>query len=88
MNMNTINHHAIIHTIKGLPAEALPELAEFINFLKFKMNMPQVENKKKPSDFLMSIADLGASDEDDISERAEEILSREISSVNGWTIKE
>ncbi|MDM8517604.1 hypothetical protein QUF76_15515 [Desulfobacterales bacterium HSG16] len=53
------------------------------------MNLPQpVEKKKKSSDYLMSISDLGISDEDDISERADEILSREINPVNGWTIKE
>ncbi len=84
--MNTINHQTIIQAVKELPAEALPELAEFINFLESKMNSLQTDGKKKKSsDFLMSIAGLGASDEDDISEKNEDILSREINSVSGWT---
>ncbi len=67
MNMD---HNELIRTIKGLPEEALPELANFIDFLQFKMNLPKTaEKRNKSSAFLLSIAGLGASDEDDISER-------------------
>jgi hypothetical protein len=37
---------------------------------------------------LFSIADLGAADEDDISERDEEILANEVDSIRGWGLKQ
>lgn len=42
--------------------------------------------KKKLSDveFLYAIAGIGASDEDDISERDEEILESEVDPIRGW----
>lgn len=85
--MEAINQNKLIRAIRGLPKEALPELANFVDFLQFKMNLPKTVEKRKPSEFLLSIADLGTSEENDISERNEEILNREINSLSGWTIK-
>jgi hypothetical protein len=39
------------------------------------------------SAFLLSIAKLGNSGQGDIAERDEEILSSEIDSIRGWTLK-
>jgi predicted transcriptional regulator len=44
------------------------------------------QKKKKMSDveFLFAIAGLGESDEDDVSERDEEILASEVDPIRGW----
>jgi hypothetical protein len=49
---------------------------------------PAPQQKKKMSDveFLLSIAGLGASDEDDVSERNKEILASEVGAIRGWHV--
>jgi hypothetical protein len=42
---------------------------------------------QKNSDFLMAIAGLGSSNQQDISERDEEILRDEIHPIHGWNLK-
>ena len=39
------------------------------------------------SSFLLSIAKLGSSNQGDIAERDEEILTSEIDQIRGWTLK-
>jgi hypothetical protein len=39
------------------------------------------------SSFLLSIAKLGSSEQGDIAERDEEILSSEVDQTRGWTLK-
>ena len=60
--------------IDELPVEALPELATFIDYLRFKVTPPRPSTEAETpqgsgSAFLLSIAGLGAAAEDDISER-------------------
>ena len=79
--------------INELPAEVLPELANFIEYLRFKVNPPEPSSQAEMqedsgSTFLLSIAGLGTSDEDDLSERDEEILATEIDPVRGWGLKQ
>jgi hypothetical protein len=83
----------LIKAINELPAEALPELVNFIEYLRFKVSPPValVETQMQASSgstFLVSIAGLGASEEDDISERDEEILASEIDPIRGWGLKQ
>jgi hypothetical protein len=49
---------------------------------------PASQQKKKMSgvEFLLSIAGLGVSDEDDVSERDEEILASEVNPIRGWHV--
>lgn len=80
-------------TINELPAEFLPELVNFIEYLRFKINpsaasLKPIMPESSGSSFLLSIAGIGASDEDDISERDEEILANEIDPIRGWSLKQ
>lgn len=83
----------LIKAVNDLPIEALPELANFLEYLRYKVS-PAVSVEETQaqatsgSAFLISIAGLGASEEDDISERDEEILANEIDSIRGWGLKQ
>ncbi|MEE3718191.1 hypothetical protein V2H45_15735 [Tumidithrix elongata RA019] len=75
----------LIQAIQELPSEVLPELASFVEYLKFKSTLPKL--KSPSSSFLLGIAGLGSSGESDISDRDEEILAKEVSPLQGWSIK-
>lgn len=79
MNYRPPTREQLSQAIDELPSEALPELANFIEYLRFKVNSFQdsVKTEPKSNGFLMSIAGLGESEETDLSERDEEILASE-----------
>jgi len=88
-----LTHQQLIKAIEELPSESLNELSSFIEYLRFKMNLNDSSHGVKAgvtsgSDFLLNIAGIGYSDENDISERDEEILTKEINHVHGWNLKE
>jgi|688.fasta_scaffold38788_4 hypothetical protein len=85
INTPKIERKQIIESINNLPDNNLVELAMFIDYLRYKSTQSQ-ELQETNSSFLLSIAGLGASGETDISERDEEILQTEITSIQGWTI--
>jgi hypothetical protein len=91
MDTLTPEHQQIVQAIQHLPTEVLPELANFIEYLRYKItrSASSEKNLEAPSGstFLLSIAGLGASVEDDLSERDEEILASEINSIHGWSLK-
>jgi len=75
--------------IEELPPEILPELANFLEYLRFKINHAPVTatdagQTMSGSAFLLSIAGLDSSDEVNLAERDEEILANEIDPVRGW----
>ena len=85
-------HQQIIKAIENLPSEALPELANFLEYLHYKnaRTTSSLETKVEAnsgSPFLLSIAGLGACVEDNLSERDEQILADEIDPVRGWNSK-
>lgn len=92
MDALSVNRQKIIKVIENLPNEALLELASFVEYLHYKatrrisVSEPKVE-ENPGSAFLLSIAGLGASAEDDVSERDEDILATEIEPVYGWSVK-
>ena len=93
MDTPIFTHQQLAKAINELPAEVLPELATFIDYLRFKVTSPTPLSEadtleSSGSAFLLSIADLGVADEDDISERDEEILANEIDSIRGWGLKQ
>ena len=93
MNTNISVRQQLTKAIDELPAEVLPELVNFIEYLRFKINPPVSLSEPDTqttsgSAFLFSIAELGASDEDDLSERDEEILVNEIDPIRGWGLKQ
>jgi len=77
-------------TIEELPGEMLPELANFLNYLRFKSQlekMPAMPVTSAQDNFLLAIAGLGSSEETDLSERDEEILAKEVHPLYGWTLR-
>ncbi len=78
----------LIQNIEELPGEVLPELANFIHYLHFKSQFRKPPPAPVTSNnFLLAIAGLGSCEEDDLSERDEEILAKEINPLSGWTLK-
>lgn len=86
MDTLTTDRQKLIEVINALPDEKLIELASFVEYLQYKSTrQKEVDNHK--SSFLMSIAGLGASTENNISECDEDILKNEIDPVRGWGLK-
>ena len=85
MNTLTPDRGQLIKAINKLPVDVLPELADYLAYLQFKIkSVAKPEKAKQKSEFLLSIAGLGEAEED-LSERDEEILSEEIDPVRGWS---
>jgi len=80
----------LIEVVNKLPPEALPELANFLSYLQFKVeSAPHPQSAAQAasgSEFLLSIAGLGTADEH-LSEQDEEILAEEIDPVRGWSFE-
>jgi hypothetical protein len=70
--MGRIIHQQIIEAIQELPSKSLPELASFIEYLRFK-NASIPLARSPGSSFLLGIAGLGSTVESDLAERDEEI---------------
>jgi hypothetical protein len=86
MNKSPVERQKLIEAVNTLPSEVLPELAGFLDYLHYK-SAQQPQPAPQPSDFLMAIAGLGSSNQQDIAERDEEILRDEIHPVYGWNLK-
>ena len=86
MNSTTVERQKLIEAVNNLPDEALVELASFIDYLCYK-TCQQREPDNNATSFLLSVAGLGNSGEQDISEQDEEILRNEIDPVYGWNLK-
>jgi hypothetical protein len=77
--------------INELPAEALPDVAYFLEYLQSRSSLasslPVAEMKERTGrEFLLAITGLGSSEETDLSERVEEVLANEIDPIRGWTL--
>lgn len=84
MNPATIARRQLIDVINSLPSEVLPELANYLAYIQFKISQPeQTENQASGSSFLLSIAGLGEAEEN-LSQCDEDILQQEIDPVRGW----
>ncbi len=86
MNRTIIERQQILEAVNDLPDEALLELAGFLNYLRYKSAQPR-EITHNSSNFLVAVAGLGHSGQQDISERDEEILLHEVDPVYGWNLK-
>ena len=82
MNTLTPTRQQIIDLLDNLPEDTFSELVSFIGYLRYKA----VETETPHNSFLLSIAGLGASNEEDISDRDEEILASEVNPIRGWSI--
>ena len=88
MNGNTVERQKIIDAVSTLPDEILPELSTFIDYLRHKSSIQPKEPSSNHANFLTSVAGLGSSGQQDISEHDEEILRNEITPVYGWNLKQ
>ena len=89
MNILEPTRQELQEVIEELPPEILPELANFLEYLRFKIDHALVtsngaEQTMSGSAFLLSSAGLGTSEEVDLAQRDEEILATEIDPVRGW----
>jgi len=75
----------LIESIRTLPEDSVAELSSFVSYLRYKADK-EAPTKKSAKDFLLSISGIGESDETDISERDEEILTQEINPIGGWSL--
>lgn len=76
----------LLEAVSALPDESLLELASFLDYLRYKSTQRRELNNNR-SNFLVAVAGLGTSGQQDISERDEEILTNEIDPVYGWNLK-
>jgi len=85
MDVPLAERQKLIEAVSTLPDEALAELASLVDYLRYKS--AQSQEKKQGSSFLLSIAGLGSSGEQDLSERDEEVLHQEVDPIQGWNLK-
>jgi hypothetical protein len=70
---STVERQELIEAVSHLPDEALLELASFLDYLRYKSAQQKQPNDSTAS-FLIAVAGLGNSGQEDTSERDEEIL--------------
>ncbi|AKG20581.1 hypothetical protein [Calothrix sp. 336/3] len=86
MNRATIERQQLLEKISALPEQALVELDSFLDYLRYKSAQHR-GSKNQSASFLLAVAGLGNSGQQDVSERDEEILRNEIDPVYGWSSK-
>jgi hypothetical protein len=64
----------------------LLELSSFLDYLRYK-SVQQRQPNRNGASFLRAVAGLGNSGQEDVSERDEEILRKEIDPVYGWNLR-
>ncbi len=86
MSDTTVERQNLIEVVNDLPDEVLVELANFLDYLRYKASQrPEIATSEQ--NFLLTVAGLGESGQQDISESDEEILQNEIDSISGWSNK-
>jgi hypothetical protein len=86
MSKTTVERQDLVEVVKALPDEVLVELANFLDYLRYKTSQDK-EPGLSEQNFLLSVAGLGKSGQQNVSERDEEILLNEIDPVYGWSSK-
>jgi hypothetical protein len=86
MDRSNIQRQQLLEVVSNLPDEVLWELASFLDYLLCK-SAQQKESNDKSASFLLAVAGLGNSGQQNISERDEEILCHEIDPIYGWNLK-
>jgi hypothetical protein len=66
MDATTVERQKLIDAVGTLPDENLPELASFLDYLRYKSEHPKASGQNASS-FLHAIAGLGNSGQQDIS---------------------
>jgi hypothetical protein len=86
MSNATEERQNLIEAVNALPDEALTELVSFVEYLHYKTLQPE-NFKPRKQNFLLTVAGLGSSGQNDISDSDEEILGNEIDPIHGWNSK-
>jgi hypothetical protein len=86
MSEPTVERQNLVEVVNALPDEVLVELAYFLDYLRYETSQNK-ESDLSRQNFLLSVAGLGKSGQQDVSDRDEEILLNEIDSVCGWSSK-
>ena len=81
MSKLTIERKNLIEAVNTLPDEMLIELANFVEYLRYKTVQHQPSVTPEPN-FLLTISGIGNSGQVDISDSDEEILRNEISALS------
>lgn len=84
MNVTNPNRQEITKFINEIQDDLLPELANFLEYLRFKSEQLTMDKSTTENNFLIAIAGLGESEETDLSERDEEILAQENDPIYGF----
>lgn len=84
MDASTRQRQQIIEVIHTLPDASLAELVSFVNYLRDQSTEQQ--QRKSRTNFLLSVAGLGSSVENNVSERDEEIIISEVDPIRGWSL--
>ncbi|USR92532.1 hypothetical protein NEA10_07390 [Phormidium yuhuli AB48] len=84
MSKTIIERQDLVEVVNALPDEVLVELANFLDYLRYKTSQDKKTDLGQQN-FLLSVAGLGKSGQQDVSERDEEILLNEIDPVYGWS---
>ena len=74
MNSTTVERQKLIEAVNNLPDEGLVELVSFLDYLCYKTRQ-QIKPDNNGTSFLLSVAGLGNSGEQDISEQDKQIFS-------------
>lgn len=77
----------LAEAIASLDLEEMRQLQAMVEQKICEKEASYENYRKSGTDFLRSIAGIGSSDAEDISERDEEILQAEIDPIHGWSIK-
>jgi hypothetical protein len=84
---STVDREQLLTLINALPDELLAEVANYADYLQSKaIVFNQTNQTNQSSNFLLSIAGLGSSEEKDVSDKQEQILANEIDSIKGWSL--
>jgi hypothetical protein len=86
MDGTIVERQKLIDVVSALPDESLFELASFLDYLRYK-SLQQRDLNNNTANFLVAVAGLGRSGQQDIAERDEEILRNEINPMYGWNLK-
>jgi hypothetical protein len=82
MAETTVERQTLVEAINALPDDALAELANFLDYLRYKTN--QRQDTPPQQNVLLTIAGLGNSGQADVSETDEAILRSELDPIRGW----
>jgi hypothetical protein len=86
--MSIVVEPDVLHNIEELADKEKRTSSEIVAdaLQLYKAQMHEAQKKLSDIEFLYAIAGIGTSEEDDVSERDEEILAAEVDPIRGWHV--